>query len=649
MATLRPRWRKVLHDLVDSKSRTALVVGSIIVGVFSIGVITGAYFIISHDMSASYAAGYPANIEVRGESFNEDQVTMVKDMSAIKEAEGRRVTSTQFRVPGMVRWTNLNLIAIKDYKKSRINQLTLIEGTNQPNKKEILLERKAASDLGVTLGDSLEVLLNDGTIKTLLITGIVQDPATGAGDFLASNLAYITTNTLNFLNEPEEFNRIYATVEKQENDRVYLRQITADIKDNLVKSGAVILRTRIGLTNEHPLASTVQAILGILLALGILILFLSSSLIANTLNALINQHMRHIGVMKLIGGRRTQIIEMYFALILAFSLIALVIAVPLGGQGAYMLSEFIAKSINFSLLGYRIIPSALMIQILVGLAIPLLSGLVPILNGSRTTVLNALTGGITGSTGKVRHKDEGNISPWEKFQIRTTTWLGRRGFHIPRPLLISLRNTFRRKGRLLLTLFTLSMGGAIFIAVFNVRITLNDYIDQIGHYFLADVTLDFERPYTLDRVQNTAMQLPGIVSIEGWAYSAAEILRPDGTVADNLTLLAPPAESKLVDPQLISGRWLQPGDEKVVTLSDRILQTYPDIKPGDAVTLKINGEEDLWKVAGIFQFVNQEGIIGYANYEYLSKFIHFPNKSFSYRIVTDQHTACIPGGDGRYH
>ena len=119
-------------------------------GVFSIGVITGAYFIISHDMSASYAAGYPANIEVRGESFNEDQVTMVKDMSAIKEAEGRRVTSTQFRVPGMVRWTNLNLIAIKDYKKSRINQLTLIEGTNQPNKKEILLERKAASDLGVT-------------------------------------------------------------------------------------------------------------------------------------------------------------------------------------------------------------------------------------------------------------------------------------------------------------------------------------------------------------------------------------------------------------------------------------------------------------------------------------------------------------------
>jgi len=57
----------------------------------------------------------------------------------------------------------------------------------------------------------------------------------------------------------------------------------------------------------------------------------------------------------------------------------------------------------------------------------------------------------------------------------------------PRPLLISLRNTFRRRGRLILTLFTLTMGGAIFVAVFNVRITLHDYIDQIGKYFLADV------------------------------------------------------------------------------------------------------------------------------------------------------------------
>ncbi len=65
------------------------------------------------------------------------------------------------------------------------------------------------------------------------------------------------------------------------------------------------------------MASTVKAILGILLALGILILLLSSSLIANTLNALMNQHLRYIGIMKLVGARRNQILQMYFVLIFA--------------------------------------------------------------------------------------------------------------------------------------------------------------------------------------------------------------------------------------------------------------------------------------------------------------------------------------------
>ena len=62
---MRPRWQKVLHDLTGNLSRTLLVVVSIIVGVFSIGVITGTYVIISHDMSASYAANNPMNIELR--------------------------------------------------------------------------------------------------------------------------------------------------------------------------------------------------------------------------------------------------------------------------------------------------------------------------------------------------------------------------------------------------------------------------------------------------------------------------------------------------------------------------------------------------------------------------------------------------------
>ena len=69
---MRPRWNKVFSDLIDNKLRTVLVVLSIAVGVLSVGVIAGAYVIISNDMSVSYASNNPANIEMHTDNFDDD-------------------------------------------------------------------------------------------------------------------------------------------------------------------------------------------------------------------------------------------------------------------------------------------------------------------------------------------------------------------------------------------------------------------------------------------------------------------------------------------------------------------------------------------------------------------------------------------------
>jgi putative ABC transport system permease protein len=200
-----------------------------------------------------------------------------------------------------------------------------------------------------------------------------------------------------------------------------------------------------------------------------------------------------------------------------------------------------------------------------------------------------------------------------------------------------LRNTFRRKGRLVLTLFTLTMAGAIFIAVFNVRVTLFDYVDHIGQYFLADVTLDFDRPYRLNEVTNTASQIPGVVSVEGWAYASAEILYPNGTLAENLTILAPPGGSKMVSPILITGRWVLPGDKKALAVSEGIYSKFPNIEPGQVIRIKINGKEEDWVVVGIYKFVPQAGLIAYGTFEYISKVTHMNSSTFTYRILLDKH------------
>jgi putative ABC transport system permease protein len=161
----------------------------------------------------------------------------------------------------------------------------------------------------------------------------------------------------------------------------------------------------------------------------------------------------------------------------------------------------------------------------------------------------------------------------------------------------------------------------------------------MGKYFLADVTLNFELPYRTSQVEQVAMQIPGVKLVEGWAYASAEILAPDKSVVTNMQILAPPADSRLVSPLLLSGRWVAEGDENAIAISEAILDTFPDIKPGDRLHLKVNGIEDDWEVVGIFKFVGNRDLLAYATYTYISKIMNLSNQAITYRIVTDQHTS----------
>lgn len=631
---MRPRWRKVLSDLWDSKLRTLLVVLSIAVGVFAVGMIAGAYYIISTDLGVSYASGNPANIQVYSADFGDEMVSAVENLPEIKTAEGRRETGVRIRKldsngDGNGGWVNVTLLANSDFEDSQINLLKPVTGQIFPGERELVLEKKVLNDLAVQVGEVVEIELADGTRRTIPVVGIVQDQTTAAGDFLASPLGYVDFDSLTWLRQPSQYNRLYAGVAQNENDQAAIRQVSEQVTDKLEQAGLPVTRTRISKTNEHPMTSTVQAVLGILGALGILIVFLSSSLIANTLAALINSHQRFIGVMKLVGARSGQIFSMYMILILIFGVLALLIAVPLGAQAAYALSAFVADQLNFNVQGYRIIPQAIVIQVLIGLLVPLVAGLAPVINGSRVTVQRAISG-----------VDESQATLRKGFIDRR---LERVRF-LSRPYLISLRNTFRRKGRLALTLFTLTMGGAIFIAVFNVQAGLENYIDQIGRYFLADVSLSFDRPYRVREIQEQAQQIPGLEHIEGWSFASGEFLDADGKVLENIQILAPPSGSTLVEPLLISGRWLQPGDERAITVSETLLDAIPDLQPGDSLRLKLVGKEDDWTVVGIFKFVGgvQDSNLAYANYETISELTGLPRQSFSYRVVggCDEDQAC---------
>ena len=617
---VRPRWNKVLADLWDNKTRTLLVVASIAVGVFAIGAIITAYMILSEDIHVSYAAVNPANIEIMTDPFDDDFLRSIKEIPGVGEVEGRHNLRVSVIQDGETQ-QNLDLIAVKDFENSKINMRDHVEGAPMPGENELLIGYEPMRDSGYRVGDVLSVQIADGTIRHMPVVGIAADQ-TAVGGFEGSPIGYVTQDSLVWLGERENYNRLYARVSDDSNDEEYIQGISDAIEDKLEKSGRQIYRANISKSNEHPFGDMALAIFGILGALGVLVVLLSTSLIVNTLNALITQHLRQIGVMKLVGARSLQILGMYLLLILLYGIIALIIAVPLGALAGYEMAQLMAFFMKANLQDFRVIPVAVVIQIMIALIVPLVAGFFPVNSGSKITVRRAISNDRPG--------DQPTISGWWDRLGRLTRWLSR-------PVLLSIRNTFRRKGRLLLTLFTLTVSGAIFIAVFNVRVSMQEYMIHLTQHFMADITLDFEQPYRIAKVQDAVFQIPGVEDIEAWSGASAEILDPNGDVVENLLIIAPPADSALLDPDMVAGRWLLPGDGKAIVISDAIWDTIPDLKPGDTLRLSVSGgREDDWTLVGVFSFTNFMGDpLSYAPYESISGLQNMSNQASSYRLVTN--------------
>jgi putative ABC transport system permease protein len=252
----------------------------------------------------------------------------------------------------------------------------------------------------------------------------------------------------------------------------------------------------------------------------------------------------------------------------------------------------------------------LLAEIGVGLVVPLLAGLYPIMAGVRVTVREAIS---TYGLGKGQFGTR-RFDRW-LLRLHQMPFLRR---NISRPLLLSLRNTFRRRTRLTLTLLTLIFGGVIFITVFSVRVSMLNTLDNWLAYFRWDVAVQFERDYRVERILRETLNVPGVVQAETWGFASARRKRPDGSDSDNIILYAPPAETKMAQPTIIAGRWLRPEDTNAVVVNSLVLRDEPDVQVGSDIILKIEGEEKTWRIVGVvtggFPIATM-----FANYPYFSQ------------------------------
>src|SRR5512144_2740181 len=119
------RWKKVYRDLWINRSRTTLVILSIAVGVFALGMIVSTRQALTTSLAGQYADIHPADIILETEPMlDDDFVTSMRHMRGVKEAEGRRSLALRISLDGKGEtWRDLTLYTLADYDDQRLLQV----------------------------------------------------------------------------------------------------------------------------------------------------------------------------------------------------------------------------------------------------------------------------------------------------------------------------------------------------------------------------------------------------------------------------------------------------------------------------------------------------------------------------------------------
>ena len=318
--------------------------------------------------------------------------------------------------------------------------------------------------------------------------------------------------------------------------------------------------------------------MGLLLLLmasfGLFALALSGVLVVNLLTALMASQVRQIGVMKAIGGTRRQIASLYLAQALVLGGAALLVGVPAGLWCGRLLCRYLSVFLNFDIASFAVPVWVFGLTALVGLVVPLVAAAHPVLRGVSITVREAL------SDYEIRQAGFG-VSGFD----RALAGLGGPG----RPLLLSIRNCFRRRTRLVLTIATLAAAGIFFLSALNVRASLAHTIDRLLAARKADLSVTLAQMVPLATVERAVRGVPGVKRLEGWIVSER----------DRFTVVALPAQTDMLAPEIVEGRWLRAGETDALVANERLVTRLPGLKAGGEITLAMGPAESSWRVVGI--------------------------------------------------
>jgi putative ABC transport system permease protein len=514
-------------------------------------------------------------------------IIALKQIDGLEDVEGQLTTSIEWRVSPDQEWQAGFLTARDDYTDQRYARLELMSG-HWPHEENIAIGQGVEQRFNIHEGGSVTLRAQDRN-HTLLVIGALYNNYVLPPGLGGPAQFYVTRDQFEYITGESDFNSLMAAAPEYDEKKVIA--IANAMQDQLEKAGVDAAGNtppegkRYVDPRKHFIQATLDGIFLVMGIMGALALVLGLFLVYNTINAIVSQQVDQIGIMKAIGARTGDILLIYLTNVLLYGLLALVVALPLGALAGYGLSAFLLGAMNVEAGPLAVSPPALLAQLGIALLAPLLASLIPITSGARITVREAIS--------------TYGLSVRTSLLDRLLAGLER----IPRVMSLTISNTFRRKGRVILTQASLVLSGLIFMMVMSVRdsatYTFTDVLFSILNY---NVTFQFEDPERIEHVEQLTLAHPDVKAVEMWALEGPKIRpagQPESDDDPDALLFGVPPDTQLYGTQMRAGRWLRPEDTNAAVLNQELAKDL-GLGLGDWVTLDhgVKGESQ-WQIVGL--------------------------------------------------
>jgi putative ABC transport system permease protein len=588
---------KVFRDIAKEKTRTVIVICAIFLGVLGVATMATSYLVLDRNLRENYLRTNPASFVVVTERVDGALLTDLKALPGIEDVEERDSVMARFRT-GPDTYIPLVLFSIDRFSDLRINRFTLEAGRFPEADNQIVIERTGKKMLPLSAGERYPVRIPGKGAYSTELSGLVHDPGLPPSWMEGTFFGYVTKGFggMDRLGSNEQ--TVLFTVSGNKYDVGRIQDVAVRAKAAIEASGRTVLRTQVPKPGEHAHQSQMDSLMFLLLMFSLLTLFLSSFLIINMISAIMAREVRQIGVMKAIGATTGKIARVYLLAVLVMAACATAIATPLGVYAGGAYARFVASMLNFTIFNPG--PGAAPIAgiVLVGLVLPCLISLFPIYRRSSVSVFDALND----------YGVDERSAPRDAGKSMTPAWAAR----IPKTLLLAFRNTFRRRGRLVLTLLVLTLGGAVFITTFNLRSSTTRTIRDKFDNQKFDLAAVLEQPRPLIRLESIMPAVGGIARAEYWGSAKITRVLDRGLDSAIIDFRGVPVPSAMFFPEMIAGSWLVPLDREVV-VNHTFAARHPDAAVGKKIRLRIGGSIEEVTVKGIIREVFATPTI-YADY-----------------------------------